>query len=158
MIKHKTTDYLSRVIKNYMYLKKELTIEQVEGVVKLTHLDKDSLLEVTLSLLLGVAEDYLKQRSQLKEATDELSILRSENEMLRTKRSLSIEDLRMARMKAGAVGKTAYRYDVSPERIMGLSSLGMTDKEIADKLNISVSTVRRRKKEHEEAIYKKLGL
>lgn len=149
-------NYLSKVINQSTGLNYSITEEQIKEIYRKTNLDEVSLLKSSLACLLSLLEYNAKQSAKMNKAEDELKILKEEVKLLRSQKVVSREDLRMCRMKNGAV--TNYRYEASKELVDYYASKGLSNEEIAKELNISKSTVWRRKKEYERAVQKKLGL
>lgn len=149
-------NYLSKVIKQSASLNYSVTEEQIREICRKTNMDEMALLKSSLKCLLSLLEYNAKQSARINKAEDELKVLKEEVKVLRNQKVVSREDLRMCRMKNGAV--TNYRYDASKELVNYYASKGLSNEEIAKELNISKSTVWRRKKEHERAVHKLLGL
>lgn len=149
-------DYLSKVINQSASLGYSVTEEKIEEICRKTNMDGLGLLKSSLVCLLSLLEYNAKQSAKMNKAENELRILKEEVKILRSQKFVSKEDLRMCRMKNGAV--TNYRDDASKELVNYYASKGLSNEEIAKELNISKSTVWRRKKEYERAVLKKLGL
>jgi hypothetical protein len=117
----------------------------VDELCRYTEMNEGQLLHVSVLLNTRFQADVIKKGIEIYKLEQKVEGLTADNDLLKEKRDATNYELRINRMQNGE--KTAYKAEVTKERIMEYKKQGMTNKAIAIKLKVSLGTIWRRIRE-----------
>lgn len=123
----------------------EIDFRRWEEICRYTGMTDDQLKYTILCLLDSMSTKYVNSQVKIKYLENKISILETDIETLKKNNTISDYELNKARVKQGV--PIARKPQADKEVILALRERGLTYEEIADKLNISRTTVWRHLKE-----------
>ena len=117
----------------------EIDFRQWGEICRYTGMTDAQLKYTILCLLDSMSTQYVNSQIKIKELENKISILETDIETLKKSNNISDYELNKARVKQGV--PIARKPQADKEVILALRERGLTYEEIADKLNISRTTV-----------------
>lgn len=117
----------------------EIDSRRWEEICRYTGMTDDQLKYTILCLLDSMSTKYVNSQVKIKYLENKISILETDIETLKKNNNTSDYELNKARVKQGV--PIARKPQADKEVILALRERGLTYEEIADKLNISRTTV-----------------
>lgn len=123
----------------------EIDSRRWEEICRYTGMTDDQLKYTILCLLDSMSTKYVNSQVKIKYLENKISVLETDIETLKKNNNMSDYELNKARVKQGV--PIARKPQADKEIILALRERGLTYEEIADKLNISRTTVWRHLKD-----------